>query len=520
MCVKPLTSSVYTFEDLIKGGFLYVDKTEVLWNLVHPYKAMYFLSRPRRFGKSLTVSTLKAIFEGKKELFKGLAIYDKPYDWKQYPVIHLDNGNCGARTASELCDFFHATLVNIAKENGLKLRGETLSTDFQFLIEDMAKKAPVVVLVDEYDKPILNNISSPASREILSVLKGFYATIKTCESRIRFAFVTGVTKFCHVSLFSDLNNLTDISMNADYATMLGYTQTEFEQNFAEWIALTEEKQDLPHDAFLGKIKNWYDGYRFEESAESVYNPVSTAQFFTSGGKFRNYWFETGTPSFLMELIRQKKFVFGEVLAESVPAAAFETFEIDDIDPVTLLFQTGYLTIKGTEIKYDRTKYFMDFPNREVSESFNTRLLNAFTDRSDREVRSFNDHLSDAITRGDLPKFQKTLEVFFAGIAYDVHHKDEANFQNIFYSIFKLLGFNITAESRTSDGRIDAVVETDRFIYLFEFKLNKDDTALQQIMEKEYFKPYLLKSKRIVLVGANFDTGTGRLFGWKQSEVTR
>ena len=203
--MKNITSSVYTFEDIVKDDFLYVDKTEFIWNLIRQGKAMYFLSRPRRFGKSLTVSTLKAVFQGKKELFKGLAIYDKPYDWKQYPVIHLDMGNCQAKTSEELNYFLFDTLTLLAEEYNMQLRGQSNATRFEFLIEDIAKETPVVILLDEYDKPILNTLNTPETMACRDVLKGFYSSIKKCESKERFVFVTGVTKFCHVSLFSDLN---------------------------------------------------------------------------------------------------------------------------------------------------------------------------------------------------------------------------------------------------------------------------------------------------------------------------
>ena len=222
--MKDITSYVYNFEELIQGNFLYVDKTEYIWQLIRPSSAGYFLSRPRRFGKSLTVSTLKALFEGKKELFKGLAIYDKPYNWKPYPVIHLDFANCDIKTANELIEYFIGQLTNIADSFHLKLRGEQLSVCFENLINDIAVNKNVVILVDEYDKPILNNIARQGVGEILNVLKGFYSNIKKAESKLRFVFVTGVSKFCHVSLFSDMNNLTDITMDARYATMFGYTQ--------------------------------------------------------------------------------------------------------------------------------------------------------------------------------------------------------------------------------------------------------------------------------------------------------
>ncbi len=516
---KYITPSVYSFENLINDNFLYVDKTEYLWKLVQPNNAMYFLSRPRRFGKSLTISTLEAIFQGKKELFRGLAIYDKPYDWKQYPVIHLDMSQGAASKADGLQDNLNDLLERVAHEHNMELHGSNLNIRFVNLITDLAAgDSKAVILIDEYDKPILDNITNPELPGIFGVLKSFYSAIKSCNANERFVFITGVSKFCHVSLFSDLNNLLDISMNAHYATMLGYTQTEFEQNFAEWIDYTAEKQDLSRDEYLAQIKSWYDGYRFEETAERVYNPVSLAHFFINDGKFRNYWFETGTPTFLMELVQNGNFNFTSILSESISGPTFDAFELDDIDLVTLLYQTGYLTIREIEYKFGQTYFRLDFPNREVSESFNRRILNAYSKRPQREVVNFCLALTEAVIAGNLPNFQKSLEVFFAGIPYDVHRKSEANFQNIFFAIFKLLGFNIHAESRTSDGRIDAVIETDKFIYLFEFKLDKDDSALSQIKEKEYFKPYLLSPKKITLVGASFSTETGKISDWQQEEV--
>ena len=309
--MKNLTSSVYSFEKLRTGGYLYVDKTEFIWNLINPAGESYFLSRPRRFGKSLTISTLKAVFEGKKELFKGLAIYDKPYDWKPYPVIHLDMANCQAKTPQALEDFIFDTLVGLSEEHKVKLRGRSNAKRFEFFINDVAEKGngSVVILLDEYDKPILNTLSGPAALECRDVLKGFYSSIKKCEGKLRFAFITGVSKFCHVSLFSDLNNLTDITMDAKYATMLGYTQTEFESNFKDWIETISEQLDMPKEQLLPEIKAWYDGFRFHAGSESVYNPVSLVKFFESGGDFSNYWFETGTPKLLVELAKNQTFDF-------------------------------------------------------------------------------------------------------------------------------------------------------------------------------------------------------------------
>ena len=518
--MKRLTTYVYSFEEMIQGNFLYVDKTEYIWQLIQPSSAGYFFSRPRRFGKSLTLSTLKAVFQGKKELFKGLAIYDKPYDWKPYPVIHLSFGdyNIVSNAKEELPDYLLTKVRRVANEYSIQLPDSTPANCFGYLIDKIYEKGQVVILVDEYDKPILDNITNPDAKEILKCLKGFYSVLKDRNAQERLLFVTGVSKFCHVSLFSDLNNLTDITMNAKYATMLGYTQNEFETYFAEQISQISENLNMSKEELLPEIKAWYDGFRFEENAKSVYNPVSLASFFDHGGKFNNYWFSTGTPSFLIELIKKNRFDFDNILSKPVSSMAFNAFEIDKIDPLTLLLQTGYLTIKSMVRKFNMPWYWLDFPNREVSFSFNTSLMNAYTKKSDNFVVNFCEQLAEAIDSGDVKQLRKTMEVFFSGISYEVHHKNESNFQNIFFSMFRLLGYYIKAESHTNDGRIDAVAETDQYVFIFEFKLNNDDSALSQIKEKEYYKQYELSQKKIFLNGVTFDTKTGQIIDWQTEEV--
>ena len=518
--MKDLTIGVSSFEDLIKGNYLYIDKTEYIWNLIQTYKGLYFLSRPRRFGKSLTLSTLKAVFEGKKELFKGLAIYDKPYDWKPYPVIHLSFGdyNIVSNAKNELPNYLMSKIRKIAQEYSIPLPDDTPANCFGFLIDRIYEKNQVVILVDEYDKPILDNITSPDVKELLKILKGFYSVLKDRNDKERLLFVTGVSKFCHVSLFSDLNNLADITMDSKYATMLGYTQEEFETFFADRIESASKQLNMPKEELLPEIKSWYDGYRFEENAQNVYNPVSLAKFFNAGGKFDNYWFATGTPSFLIELVKKTRFDFDKILSRPVSSMAFNAFEVDQLDPLTFLLQTGYLTIKSMVRKFNMPWYWLDFPNREVSFSFNTALLNAYSRKTDNYVVDFCEQLADAMDNGNVKQLRKVLEAFFAGISYEVHHKDESNFQNIFFSIFRLLGYYISAESHTSDGRIDAVAETERFIFIFEFKLDEDKTALSQIKDKEYYRKYELSGKKKYLIGVNFDTETGRISDWQTEEM--
>ena len=516
--MKKITSSLYSFEQLRENNFVYVDKTEYIWNLIDSAPAMYFLSRPRRFGKSLTVSTLKAFFEGRKELFEGLAIYDKVREWKKYPVIHLDMGGRKNSSVAELEVALQDALGNIGSHLGIEVRGENAQTQLENLVFDASKIGPPVVIIDEYDKPILSNIGTPEQENVLKYLKGFYSAIKSSSTVIRFLFITGVTKFCHVSLFSDLNNLEDITMRAEYATMFGYTQTELEENFGDRIGITAKKQNLSVDELKAQMKAWYDGYCFEENSEKVYNPVSIAKFFENDGKFENYWFATGTPSFLMALVKQRDLNFEDAVSKPVPGVAFNAFEIDDIDPVTLLLQTGYLTIKSVERRFNRPYYRLDFPNEEVAEAFTTYLLNSYVRKTQREVASFATDLSIAFVDNDLKQAQKILESFFAGIPYPVHKKSEATFQTIFYAVFRLLGFNIEAESWTNDGRIDAVVQTEKHIYLFEFKLDDDKSALSQIKEKEYFKKFLQSKKPITMIGVTFDSNKGQISDWKAEDL--
>ena len=514
---KTIAPDLSSFEQLRTSDKLYVDKTEYIWELVQSAPAEYFLSRPRRFGKSLTLTTLKAVFEGKKELFKGLAIYGKPYDWKAYPVIHLDMNGWDFGTPAELRQSLCHIVRSAARVHRVTLEGENATALLQDLISILAERAPVVVLIDEYDKPILNNVEKENVREFLGILKSFYSVIKSRANDIRFAFITGVSKFCHVSLFSDLNNLQDLTMDARFATMQGYTQKELEENFAPWLEEIEASQPLPHDAFLAKVKEWYDGFRFHSSAETVYNPVSIAKFLIHRGEFNNYWFSTGTPSFLMKLVMGRDFSFGKTLSRLVPQIAFEAFELDRIEPLPLLLQTGYLTIRSAEQKRGQTCFRLDFPNLEVGESFTTYLLNAYIGRSRQEAPDFRDRLADALEACDLSALQRVLESFFAGIGYDVHHKSEANFQNIFYTIFRMLGYIIHAEARTSDGRIDAAVEVPGAVYVFEFKLNGDTSALAQIYEKTYYQSWLATEKRIFLVGCSFSAETGRIASWQAEE---
>ena len=515
-----LTSSVFSFEDLRKGNFLYIDKTEFIWKLVQPYRAMYFLSRPRRFGKSLALSTFKAVFEGKKELFKGLAMYSKPYSWQKYPVIHLDMGGRKCNTVAELELSLREALGNIASELGLAVRGENAQTQFENLIVDASRNAPAVVLVDEYDKPLLGNITTPERNGFLQYLKGFYSVIKSRSELIRFAFVTGVSKFCHVSLFSDLNSLMDLTQNPHYATMFGYTQTELEHYFDSRIREVSKKRSITVSELCKKLKAWYDGFCFSGEAESVYNPVSIAMFFENDGIFDNYWFSTGRPAFLMKLAKEKDFDFEKVLETSVTSDAFSAYEIDRIDPLVLLVQTGYLTIKSTAEDFGMRLYRLGFPNQEVASSFRSYLLNAYTPYTTEQINSCILNLARAVRSGNVNEFMEIWKTWMAKIPYDIQLRSEKYYQNIFYMMFtSLQGIISEAECRTNRGRIDAVVGCGNWLYIVEFKLDKTpEIALQQIRDNEYFVRFRDCGKKIVLIGANVDFENRQLSGWVHEEL--
>ncbi len=514
--MKSITASVYTFEDLINGNYLYIDKSEYYWKLVKEAKGIYFMSRPRRFGKSLTVSALHAIFSGKRELFKGLAIDSKDYDWKVYPVIHLDFGNVKANSGEALEEYLRLRVQQEADKLGVNLKQSDSAAAFYELIAALAKdEQKVVILIDEYDKPILNNILSPQIKDILYVLRAFYSTIKTCESMERFVFMTGVSKFSKVSVFSDLNNLEDLTMDAPFANMMGYTQEELETNFDEYLKPLAKNQKIDYGDFLAKIKLWYDGFRFEKSSETVYNPVSLASFILKQGDFRNYWFATGTPTFLLELAKTTNFNIEETLAEPVSELAFFIYEVENLSPLVLMIQTGYLTIKSYNRGLTGSEYYLGFPNLEVSSAFQAYFLASYMKKQPLEADGFSKKLVNAFAAENPEEFIKIFNSFMAGVPYDLHVKLERYYQTIFFVIFRMMGVYIQAEARTYDGRIDAFAAHGGNAYIFEFKLDSTaEIALEQIKDKEYFKQFENSDKNITLIGANFDSEKGRIVDYK------
>lgn len=510
---KPVQASTYTFRDIIQGGFLYVDKTRYLYELVRYNKGIYFLSRPRRFGKSLTVSTLEEIFKGNKALFAGLWLHESDYDWQTYPVLHLDFSVNTVKDAAMLEKVIDTYTEEFADAYGVNIRGFDYQSRFRSLLLQLSQKKQVVILIDEYDKPILDHIGNlEEAKRVRDTLKAFYTVIKAMDAYVRFVFITGISKFSKVGVFSTLNNLTDLTLNPAFANVLGITEAELQTYFAEHIAALAVKEGLGEADLFAKIKQWYDGFRFTERAENVYNPYSTLLLFFHQ-RFANYWFESGTPNFLIELLKTRKYDVRQLEQLDLSELAFSTYELENLAIVPLLFQTGYLTIQGYEP--NRQIYQLGYPNQEVENAFVTYILDAFSRVGHGLSESYLWQLVDALQAQQLTAFFDILNVFFANIDYDLYLDHEKYHQTIFYLIFLLLGIRVAAEVKTNRGRIDAVIELTERIYLFEFKLSGSAVAaLKQIQETEYYQKYRLQNKALTLVGVRFDRKKRKVTAWK------
>ena len=511
--MKPITTSIFDFADLVQGGYVYVDKTAWLHKLVSPYKGVYFLSRPRRFGKSLTLSTLAAIFEGRRELFKGLAIDAMDYDWKQFPIIRIDLGDKQANSADGLMTVLAYAIQQNAERHAIRLKQTSCNLMFNELVTALGRTEKVVILIDEYDKPILGNLENPAVGEILRVLKAFYSVIKTCDSQVRFALLTGVSKFSLVSVFSDLNHLVDLTMDARYAEMLGYTQQELEASFAPHIEQAAGHNKWTPRDVLDRMRQWYNGYRFSKAETYVYNPVSVGRFLDTG-ELSNYWFETGTPSFLIRLLKSGWVTIPEIANEAVNELAFSAYEVERVSVLPLLFQTGYLTIREVIPTARQPLYRLDYPNLEVREAFSQYLVEAYSNIEKGLVPTYLRRVRAALDDADVDRAMQALRIFFADIPYDIQLANEKYYQTIFFVLLRLLALDVDCEVRTEAGRIDAVVKTESHIFVFEFKLQGTaEEALAQIHQRRYYEKYLADDRKIWLIGAAFDPQTRNLDHW-------
>ncbi len=528
--MKEINTSFSSFETIIRNNFLYVDKTEYIYRMVAKGPQMIFLSRPRRFGKSLTLSTLEAVFKGKRELFKGLYIDSTDYDWKEYPVIHFDFGLCGAKTADECEIWINGKLDDIASEYGVKLEKALYFTKFDRLITALRKKAPVVILIDEYDKMLSSNIYNPEVEAIRDVLRGFFEVIKARNDSLQFVFITGVTKYSKVSIFSSMNNLKDYTMKPQFAYLCGYTQEELEKNFGEYIekGLTSIEDD--RDTYLNKLKTMYDGYRFVPGADTVYNPVSIGSFFDDGGEdFESYWIDTGGSKLLMDIAKRVHFNIAKDLDKPVNKDRIKSFDILEMTTgnlttlkyKALLLQSGYLTIKNQE--KNSKDLLLGFPNEEVKEALSHFLLEVYGGEEAGE--NFDgDNLMLQFENGNTQGIMDNLFSVYAAIPYREEQKIiEADYQGMFYAMMIIIHAEVYLEILTNKGRIDAVVKTPKHVYVIEFKRDESaEKALSQIKDKGYHEKYRAWSsgfeKKVHLLGINFSTEKRNIESWKEEII--
>ena len=512
--LRKLPIGIQTFEDNRRDNYLYVDKTAFVWRIANTGKP-YFLSRPRRFGKSLLLSTFEAYFKGKKELFEGLAIEQMEKDWRQFPVLHLDLNAKKYETPEDLNAMLNQHLEKWESQYGDEKKDRSPEERFSYVISRASEQAGcgVVVLVDEYDKPLLQTLCNiPLMEEYRQTLKAFYGVLKSSDRYLRFVFLTGVTKFAQVSVFSDLNQLNDISMKPQYATICGITLQELTHTFAPEIQQLAEHNGLTQEEALQKMKISYDGYHFCEFAEGVFNPFSVLNLF-DGYKFSNYWFQTGTPTFLVELLKKSEYDL-RTLIDGVEASAssFTEYRIDANNPIPLIYQSGYLTIKDYSSRFGN--YLLEFPNDEVRYGFIDFLIPYYTSVVDDERGFYIGKFILELENGDYDSFLTLLQAFFADFPYELNDKSERHYQVVFYLVFKLMGQFTDVEIRSARGRADAVVKTPAYIYIFEFKLNGTaEEALQQIDDKGYLIPYQADGRKLIKIGVEFSATERNISRW-------
>lgn len=497
---------IQDFEKLRTNGYSYVDKSRFVYKLATEGE-YYFLSRPRRFGKSLFLSTLEAYFQGKKELFKGLAIYDLETEWKKYPIFHIDLNTANFREKDSLYTVLNDYLTTWECKYGTRESEATLALRFKGVIARAAEKegCGVVILIDEYDKPILQTLRDPELQaEHRAQLIAFYSVLKTQDRYIKFAFLTGVTKFGKVSVFSDLNNLTDISMDHRYISICGMTEKELLANFKEGINELAEANGDTEEATIAKLKARYDGYHFEENTIGIYNPFSVLNTL-SRLRYKDYWFETGTPTFLVDLLKMHNYRLPDMTKERVSDDVINSVDSLSTNPIPVIYQSGYLTIKGYDERFK--KYLLGFPNREVEEGFLNFLLPLYTSAGNNSPFLVDEFVQD-VESGNPERFMQRMKAFFADTSYQVVGNAELYFQNAMYLVFKIMGFYTQVERPTSDGRIDAIIQTPNYIYVIECKLDRTaDEAIKQIENNGYAEPFLMDKRKLYKIGVSFSSET-------------
>jgi len=517
--LKPLPIGINTLSTIISENMVYVDKTEIAYNL-SINQGRYFLSRPRRFGKSLFLDTLKQIFEGNKEIFKGLYIYDK-WNWdKKFPVIKIDFAGGNVRNRVELDEKLSASIKIHQDLFDITLEEESISNKFNELIIKLTSKynSNVVILIDEYDKPLLDNIENPdIAMEVREGLKNFYSVIKEQDANIQFVFVTGVSKFSKVSIFSGINNLRDLTLDSSFATICGYTQNDIDTTFKDYLQEVDPEQ----------LKLWYNGYNF--LGDPVYNPFDILLFISNNHSFRNYWFETGTPTFLIKLFKQNRYFLPDLDNIEVGEEILSGFELDRIEPTTILFQTGYLTIKDFSTKVGRIKFKLCFPNFEVKTSFSEYLITAYAEMTIHKYK-YEETIYDSLMNADMPLLEKTIKRLFAGIPYrNFTNNDLLDFEgyyaSVLYAFFAAINCEVVPEDISIHGQADMTIKLGNNVFVMEIKLGKDNEsdfneALKQIQTIDYAAKYTgIPGTGVYELGLIFDPDKRALirFDWNKKD---
>ena len=519
---------IQDFAKIRNEGYVYVDKTALIHRLVTE-GSIYFLSRPRRFGKSLLVSTLKYYFLGKKELFQGLAIDRLEKEWAEYPVFHIDFNGENFTLSGTLEDKIESSITYWESIYGKAPYSETLGGRFKHLLEAAHKQTGrrAVVLIDEYDKPLLDvldtgsTVTVEGNERLLeehhrNILKGFYSVFKAADEHLQFVLLTGVTKFSQVSVFSGFNQPADISMDHRYEQLCGVTEEELYHYFMEPITSMSEVYRCTVDEMKERLKRQYDGYHFSDDLTDIYNPFSILNAFARQ-RIADYWFSTGTPTYLIRLLNHTNENLNELTGKYYDPSEFVDYKADVEKPLPMIYQSGYLTVK--DCKLNRNTFLLDFPNNEVKKGFVTLVANNYL--KTRESASWTQDVVDALEAGDLEQFRKLLTSFLADIPYTMRRKEtererERYFHYTFYLLMRMVSvYTVYTEKQQSEGRVDCIVETPGYVYIFEFKLDGTaEEALQQIEEKGYARPYESDNRPVYKVGVSFSSETGTVDGWK------
>ncbi len=508
---------VQTFEEIINGEYVYVDKTDLVYNLASGH--ICFLSRPRRFGKSLLVSTLDAYFSGKKELFKGLKIEELENEWTEYPVFRIDFAVGDYTKENELETILNDILEKWESEYGVPCTTNSLGKRFHNILEaaEIKTKSKAVVLVDEYDKPMLDVLGTELEEKNRNILKGFYGAFKSADAHLRFVFLTGVTKFSQVSVFSGFNQPDDISMDSQFDAICGITEDELKDYFAQSIEEMSAKLKITSEEVKEKLKKNYDGYHFSEEMLDIYNPFSILNSFKKK-KIEDYWYESGTPTYLEKLLEGHKVNMQKLTGVSYERKYFIDYRADREEPLAMLYQSGYLTIKGYDKEYN--EYFLDFPNNEVRKGFVTLTANNFFGGIEEKPNNWIKNLDRMLKRCDLDGVRDAFTSFLVSIPYEANKDErakdfETHFSYTFYIINRLLGcYTTLIEKQNSKGRADIIIETENDVFIFEFKLDGSaNEALDQIEKQQYAVPYLNDKRSVYRIGVNISSESRTVDEW-------